>query len=67
MASFMPASQSAYKYSHQQPQQHPFSGIEGLRPGTGKIDVQSFLSGIDAASTTKKRPGSSRGVFKPPY
>jgi len=67
MASSMPASPSAYRYNQQQPQQHPFSGVEGLRPGTGKIDVQSFLSGIDAASTSKKRPGSSRGVFKPPY
>jgi len=67
MASSMPASPVAYRYNQQQPQQHPFGGVEGLRPGTGKIDVQSFLSGIDAASTTKKRPGSSRGVFKPPY
>lgn len=67
MTSSLPASPSAYRYNQQQPQQHSFSGAEGLRPGTGKIDVQSFLSGIDAASTSKKRPGSSRGVFKPPY
>ncbi|KAF8419679.1 hypothetical protein EV426DRAFT_700829 [Tirmania nivea] len=67
MASSMPASPNAYRYSQQQSQQRPFSGVEGLRLGTGKIDVQSFLSGIDAASATKKRPGSSRGLFKPPY
>lgn len=64
----IPATPIAYKFSQpQQQQQHSHNGVEGLRPGTGKVDVQSFLSGIDAASTTKKRPGSSRGVFKPPY
>lgn len=66
-ASHMPTSPSAFRYIQQQTQQHSFNGAEGLRPGTGKIDVQSFLSGIDAASTAKKRPGSSRGMFKPPY
>ncbi|KAF8477349.1 hypothetical protein BDZ91DRAFT_709104 [Kalaharituber pfeilii] len=62
----IPVSPNGYKFSHH-PSVHSQHGNDSLRPGTGKIDVQSFLSGIDAVSTTKKRPGSSRGVFKPPY
>lgn len=59
-------SPTSYKSSQQQ-QHHSPHPVEGLRAGTRKVDVQSFLSGIDAASNVKKRPGSSRGVFKPPY
>ena len=63
----VPTSPGGFKFSQQHQQHHGHHVVEGFRPGTGKLDVQSFLSGIDVHSSAKKRPGSSRGVFKPPY